>query len=247
MHYQRMACPTRRGGTPQARKTRRQGTDFLRLRHADQTQKKGGTPYKSACGPSARHARAGGRTLLEPRGGGRGGGTPRAACVPSAWHARKGAPKTQINNQRGLPKKHAPPVHILQGVGGGEGGSNPSRKVGGALPEQARMSFVHGMNQEKGGKPQNLRRNPLTARRSGGEGRGMPGRERRRRGGTSPIRGEGDARRAGQEIMAQIIHPTPGGGPHSGQTPALAQQAQSRGARRRGGRGRMGFVGEENR
>ena len=38
--------------------------------------------------------------------------------------------------------------------------------------------------------------------------------------------------------MARIILDTPGSGPHSGQPPALAQQAQSRGARGRGRRRR---------
>ena len=63
-----------------------------------------------------------------------------------------------------------------------------------------------------------------------------------------PLGRRGTPKEQARAIMAQIIHQTLGGGPHSGQTPALSQQAQpTRGARGRGRRGKRGSRGDGER
>ena len=56
-----------------------------------------------------------------------------------------------------------------------------------------------------------------------------------------PLGGRGTPEEQARAIVARIINLTPGGGPHSVQTPELSQQARNiQGARGRGGRGRRG-------
>ena len=183
-------------------------------------------PIRRRGTPRARRTRRRGCT---PREGKRGQGTDRAR-LRCAGHAqrkggtslynrvrsqhmacpsrRKGTPDPGGRGGGKTPRASCAPSAQHAGIGRRGGGQTPDRRRGGgAPPEQAHTPFMSGLIQEMRGNPQDLRRPPPTARRSKG-GRGAP---------------EEQAR----SIVARIINFPSGGGPHSGQTPALPQQARS--------------------
>ena len=135
---------------------------------------------------------------------------------------------------------------VLPGFGHYVGTPQPEGE-GGAPPEQARTPFVSGLIQEMGGNPQDLRSPPPTQDKAKGGGGREDG-----KGGTGvgvdaslPLGGRGTPEEQARAIVAWISNLPPGGGPHSGQTPATPQRAQHiRGAGGRGGIVRRGGKGD---
>ena len=120
----------------------------------------------------------------------------------------------------------------------------------GAPPEQACTPFVRSLIQEMGGNPQDLRRPPLNARLIEGEGVGGEIQGETGVGLVTPpqIGGRGAPEEQARDIVARIINVTPGGGPHSGQTPENPQRARhTRGDREvdTGGEGEETDTGRE--
>ena len=147
----------------------------------------------------------------------------------------------------GTPPSSVRPQRTACRDGEESGGQDPALREGGPPPNQARTPFVRGLIQEMGGHPQDLSRPPPNARRSEGAGVGGMSRELPRPGeevgAPSPLGGRGAPEEQARAIVARIISTPPGGVPHSGQTPALQQAQQIRGARVQGGRGRRGGRG----
>ena len=135
-----------------------------------------------------------------------GGDTPASQCALSAH----GMPE----QEGGLPQS--------------QNGAGPQPEgEGGPPPEQPRTPFVRGLNQEMGGHPQDLLNTPPPQRKTKRRGAGDVFEMADGGGAPPPLGGRGTPDEQARAIVARIILDTPGGGPHSGQTPALAQQAQS--------------------